>query len=142
MEHVEEANKRIRPAFDEDADTPPTAANSVAETPREPNGDQYDVETPRYSESSTGGASSGRNIKNKKPTLDEFSHWEVNSKDYKLIRILGSGSYGDVAEALDLASQCTVAIKRIHNVFDQPTDTKRILREVNILRYVVSSFVL
>jgi mitogen-activated protein kinase 1/3 len=51
-------------------------------------------------------------------------------------RVLGSGSYGEVASALDASSPSSarVAIKRIHNVFDLEMDTKRIVREVHILR--------
>ncbi len=43
---------------------------------------------------------------------NEFRGWEVG-KDYKLIKILGQGSYGSVAEALHVPSKKTVAIKRM-----------------------------
>lgn len=62
-----------------------------------------------------------------------FAKWDVRDR-YDLIRILGHGSYGEVAEATRKSSGTRVAIKRIHNVFDMEMDTKRILREVNILR--------
>lgn len=39
-----------------------------------------------------------------------------------------------VCEGQDLLTQAHVAIKRIHNVFDLEIDTKRIVREVSILR--------
>jgi mitogen-activated protein kinase 1/3 len=55
-------------------------------------------------------------------------------KRYQLLRVLGHGSYGEVAQALDKVTGDKVAIKRINNVFDQEIDTKRILREVYILR--------
>ncbi|KAH9257783.1 hypothetical protein BASA81_003801 [Batrachochytrium salamandrivorans] len=104
-----------------------TTAAATAETPRAHAQDQFDVETPRASTHSL-----PQYQQRKAPV--EFEKWEVSPTQYRLVRILGSGSYGDVAESVDLETGQTVAIKRIHNVFDQPTDTKRILREVNILR--------
>ena len=64
-----------------------------------------------------------------------FAKWEVGDR-YRLEKILGHGSYGQVAEAFDTVGKMKVAIKRINNVFDQVIDTKRILREVYILRHL------
>jgi len=47
---------------------------------------------------------------------------------------LGSGSYGQVAEAIQLSTGKRVAIKKMDNIFDDETDCKRILREITLLR--------
>jgi mitogen-activated protein kinase 1/3 len=64
---------------------------------------------------------------------DLFDDWEVGER-YTLIRILGHGSYGEVAEAYDNVAQRRVAIKRILSIFDNETDARRICREIYILR--------
>lgn len=72
---------------------------------------------------------------------NEFNSWNVGPR-YELIRILGRGSYGEVAQARDLyregkqtsGSQNFVAIKRITSAFDQEVDAIRIYREMHILR--------
>ncbi|KAG6610302.1 CMGC/MAPK protein kinase [Phytophthora cinnamomi] len=65
--------------------------------------------------------------------LRNFANWEVGSR-YTLVRLLGKGSYGQVAEAFDTERQKKVAIKKIINVFDQEIDCKRLYREIYILR--------
>lgn len=65
--------------------------------------------------------------------LRSFSNWNVSSR-YRLVRVLGKGSYGQVAEAYDTVCQKKVAIKKIINVFDQEIDCKRLYREIYILR--------
>jgi mitogen-activated protein kinase 1/3 len=63
-----------------------------------------------------------------------FSDWEVGPR-YSLVRVLGHGSYGEVAEGIDNENGGSrVAIKRILNVFEQDIDAKRIYREMYILR--------
>jgi mitogen-activated protein kinase 1/3 len=63
-----------------------------------------------------------------------FSDWEVGPR-YSLVRVLGHGSYGEVAEGIDNDNGGSrVAIKRILNVFEQDIDAKRIYREMYILR--------
>ena len=75
--------------------------------------------------------------KQKQPSLvDDFSEWAVGDR-YKLQRMLGRGSYGEVAQALDLYQGKTdayVAIKRIQSPFDQEVDAVRLFREIHILR--------
>jgi len=66
---------------------------------------------------------------------EQFEKWRVGNR-YKLMRTLGHGSYGQVAEAEDTLTKKRVAVKWIENVFDQEIDTKRILREVYILRHL------
>jgi len=63
----------------------------------------------------------------------KFADWEIGD-DYEIIKIIGKGSYGDVAEAIHKASKRKVAIKRIYRVFEDLVDCKRIVREIAILR--------
>lgn len=67
---------------------------------------------------------------------DDFSEWAVGDR-YKLSRMLGRGSYGEVAQAIDLYQgrpDAFVAIKRIVSPFDQEVDAVRLFREIHILR--------
>jgi hypothetical protein len=66
--------------------------------------------------------------------VDDFTDWVVGDR-YKLVRMLGRGSYGEVAQAFDLQNGNTsVAIKRIQSPFDQEVDAVRLFREIHILR--------
>ncbi|KAI9075903.1 hypothetical protein K1719_042183 [Acacia pycnantha] len=53
---------------------------------------------------------------------------------YKLLEVIGKGSYGVVCAAIDTHTGEKVAIKKIHDVFDHASDAIRILREVKLLR--------
>jgi hypothetical protein len=67
---------------------------------------------------------------------EDFSDWAVGDR-YELIRILGRGSYGEVAQAVDREAgrpDAYVAIKRIQSPFEQQVDAVRLYREVHILR--------
>jgi hypothetical protein len=67
---------------------------------------------------------------------EDFSDWAVGDR-YELIRILGRGSYGEVAQAVDRDAgrpDAYVAIKRIQSPFEQQIDAVRLYREVHILR--------
>ena len=67
---------------------------------------------------------------------NDFSEWAVGDR-YKLLRMLGRGSYGEVAQAVDLyqgSADAYVAIKRIQSPFDQEVDAIRLFREIHILR--------
>jgi hypothetical protein len=73
---------------------------------------------------------------NQAPLSDDFTEWAVG-KRYQLLRILGRGSYGQVAQAVDLQQgrpDAFVAIKRIQSPFDQQIDAVRLFREIHILR--------
>ena len=93
----------------------------------------------------------------------QFISWDIGEK-YSVQRILGKGSYGQVALAIDRFVDVTlyrsfywsplhntsslnpiyfiivrtndekVAIKRMTNIFDDQTDAKRAYREMHILR--------
>lgn len=63
----------------------------------------------------------------------KYSDWEIG-EDYEITKIVGKGSYGDVAEAIQKKTGKKVAIKRIYRVFEDLIDCKRIVREIAILR--------
>ena len=90
-----------------------------------------------------GGKHSGSKSKTKAP---DFDKWDVGNK-YQLKRMLGKGSYGEVAQAIDLTTISThqskkepqdssnyVAVKKISNCFRQEVDAIRLYREMYILR--------
>lgn len=52
---------------------------------------------------------------------------------YEVQHIIGRGSYGCVNEAFDRERQRTVAVKHISNLFRDPVDCKRVLREIAIM---------
>jgi len=57
----------------------------------------------------------------------------VNPK-YKLLRAIGHGAYGFVCSAENTQIHEFVAIKKITNLFNNPIETKRAIREVQLLR--------
>ncbi|KAL7463828.1 hypothetical protein ACHAXS_004181 [Conticribra weissflogii] len=87
----------------------------------------------------------------------EFDDWDVGDR-YELKRMLGRGSYGEVAQAIDLyvtslrptletsqlhtpqalvhqnRNPAYVAVKKISKAFDQEVDATRLFREMHILR--------
>jgi hypothetical protein len=74
------------------------------------------------------------------PLPEDFSNWSVGDR-YELVRILGRGSYGEVAQAIDRRKTNAmngdvsyVAIKRIQSPFEQQLDAIRLYREIHILR--------
>lgn len=58
--------------------------------------------------------------------------WKVPDR-YEVRHLVGAGSYGHVCEAFDHVKRKIVAIKKIHRVFEDLVDCKRILRELAIL---------
>ncbi|KAK6924425.1 Protein kinase domain [Dillenia turbinata] len=61
--------------------------------------------------------------------------FEVGAK-YALIKLIGRGAYGVVSSAVNKKTHEKVAIKMIHNVFENPTDALRTLRELKLLRHI------
>ncbi|KAL8196415.1 hypothetical protein R6Q57_024710 [Mikania cordata] len=53
---------------------------------------------------------------------------------YEIQEVMGKGSYGVVAAAVDTRTGEKVAIKKINDVFEHVSDATRILREIKLLR--------
>lgn len=53
---------------------------------------------------------------------------------YQIQEVIGKGSYGVVASAVDNKTGERVAIKKINDVFEHVSDATRILREIKLLR--------
>jgi mitogen-activated protein kinase 1/3 len=65
--------------------------------------------------------------------VNRFADWKVGER-YKISKILGKGSYGQVAQAVDAVTGNTIAIKRMSDIFHDAIDAKRAYREMHILR--------
>jgi hypothetical protein len=89
------------------------------------------------SSSNSSGSGADKRRPNNVSMSEDFSDWAVGDR-YKMIRILGRGSYGEVAQAVDLFVEepktAHVAIKRIQSPFEQEVDAIRLYREIHILR--------
>jgi mitogen-activated protein kinase 1/3 len=66
---------------------------------------------------------------------NKFESWKVGDS-YQLEKILGHGSYGEVASAYHRQTGHKVAIKVMRDIFEIPVDVKRAYREIHILRFV------
>ncbi|KAL5565022.1 hypothetical protein UlMin_028186 [Ulmus minor] len=64
----------------------------------------------------------------------EFFTEYGDANRYKILEVIGKGSYGVVCAAIDTHTGEKVAIKKIHDVFEHLSDATRILREVKLLR--------
>ena len=62
------------------------------------------------------------------------SVWKHALKDYEFIKLIGVGSYGEVVQAKQRSTGKVVAIKLIDNIFKSEYDSKKIVREVQIMR--------
>eukprot|EP01119_Soliformovum_irregulare_P003673 TRINITY_DN1456_c2_g1_i1.p1 TRINITY_DN1456_c2_g1~~TRINITY_DN1456_c2_g1_i1.p1 ORF type:complete len:430 (-),score=87.42 TRINITY_DN1456_c2_g1_i1:52-1341(-) len=58
---------------------------------------------------------------------------------YELLTPIGHGAYGVVFTAKDTITTESVAVKKVLNVFGDPKETKRTLREIKILRHMKAS---
>ncbi|KAJ9153433.1 hypothetical protein P3X46_026872 [Hevea brasiliensis] len=65
--------------------------------------------------------------------MDFFTEYG-DANRYKILEVIGKGSYGVVCAAIDTHTGEKVAIKKIHDVFEHNSDAIRILREVKLLR--------
>eukprot|EP00940_MAST-03C_sp_MAST-3C-sp2_P003227 g3227.t1 len=57
-------------------------------------------------------------------------------KRYQQLKIIGAGSYGVVCSAFDTFRKRKVAIKKVANVFSNLVDAKRIVREIEVNKYL------
>ncbi|KAK3152094.1 hypothetical protein QOZ80_2BG0154200 [Eleusine coracana subsp. coracana] len=65
--------------------------------------------------------------------MELFTEYGEASR-YQIQEVIGKGSYGVVAAAVDTHTGERVAIKKINNVFENVSDAARILREIKLLR--------
>ncbi|MBA0806491.1 hypothetical protein Gohar_005942, partial [Gossypium harknessii] len=71
----------------------------------------------------------------KKGALEkEFFTEYGEASRYQVQEVIGKGSYGVVASAIDTQTGKKVAIKKINEVFEHVSDATRILREIKLLR--------
>ncbi|XP_047311047.1 mitogen-activated protein kinase 19-like [Impatiens glandulifera] len=73
-----------------------------------------------------------RKIKDMKE-IDFFTEYGEANR-YKILEVVGKGSYGVVCAAIDTQTGGKVAIKKITNIFEHLSDSIRILREIKLLR--------
>ncbi|RRT56798.1 hypothetical protein B296_00042367 [Ensete ventricosum] len=64
----------------------------------------------------------------------EFFTEYGEASQYQIQEVIGKGSYGVVAAAVDTHTGERVAIKKINDVFEHVSDATRILREIKLLR--------
>lgn len=69
---------------------------------------------------------------------EDFSNWEVGT-EYEVKKVIGSGSYGSVAEAIHKPTGKKVAIKRMDDIFADDEDCKKMVREIKLLKAMNSS---
>ena len=67
--------------------------------------------------------------------------WGPILDKYEPIQVLGAGSYGKVIEALDKTTKKKVAIKKVNELFSDIVDSKRVLREITLLRFMKNRFI-
>jgi mitogen-activated protein kinase 1/3 len=70
-----------------------------------------------------------------------INEWRIVLDTFDPIKVLGTGSYGYVIEAENKSTKKRVAIKRVTCLFEDLIDTKRILREITLLRFMKNQFV-
>ncbi|PHT33320.1 Mitogen-activated protein kinase 17, partial [Capsicum baccatum] len=66
--------------------------------------------------------------------IKEFFTEYGEANQYEIQEVVGRGSYGVVAAAVDTHTGKKVAIKKINNVFEHVSESMRILREIKLLR--------
>lgn len=67
------------------------------------------------------------------PETEFFTEYGEATR-YQVYEVIGKGSYGVVASAVDTHTGEKVAIKKINDVFEHVSDATRILREIKLLR--------
>mmetsp|Transcript_10106 Transcript_10106/g.10061 ORF Transcript_10106/g.10061 Transcript_10106/m.10061 type:complete len:83 (+) Transcript_10106:291-539(+) len=54
---------------------------------------------------------------------------------YKLTKLVGRGSYGVVCAGINVETQEKVAIKKVFKLFREKSESKRLVREIKLLRF-------
>lgn len=62
------------------------------------------------------------------------SIWRYVTSEYKIMELLGEGSFGQVVKAQHIKTGNIFAIKLVRNIFDSLYECKKVLREIQILR--------
>ena len=70
-----------------------------------------------------------------------IKEWGPILDRYEPVKVLGAGSYGKVIEAIDKVTKKKVAIKKINELFVDLVDSKRVLREITLLRFMKNRFI-
>ena len=71
-------------------------------------------------------------MEQKKSNLSK--HWKIVSGQYKLLNVLGEGTFGKVIQARHRVTKQDVAIKFINTKFEKQSECRNILREISILK--------
>ena len=70
-----------------------------------------------------------------------IKEWGPILDKYEPVKVLGAGSYGKVIEAIDKSTKKKVAIKKVNELFEDIVDSKRVLREITLLRFMKNRFI-
>ncbi|KAF5951439.1 hypothetical protein HYC85_009383 [Camellia sinensis] len=75
-----------------------------------------------------------RDQRKKSPKEMDFFTEYGDANRYKILKIIGKGTYGVVCAAIDTHTGEKVSIKKINDIFENTSDAIRVLREVKLLR--------
>ena len=70
-----------------------------------------------------------------------MKEWGPILDKYEPTQVLGAGSYGKVIAAIDKTTKKKVAIKKVNELFEDIVDSKRVLREITLLRFMKNKFI-
>ena len=70
-----------------------------------------------------------------------IKEWGPILDKYEPTQVLGQGSYGKVIAAIDKTTKKKVAIKKVNELFEDIVDSKRVLREITLLRFMKNQFI-
>ena len=70
-----------------------------------------------------------------------IKEWGPILDKYEPTQVLGQGSYGKVIAAIDKTTKKKVAIKKVNELFEDLVDSKRVLREITLLRFMKNRFI-
>jgi mitogen-activated protein kinase 1/3 len=70
-----------------------------------------------------------------------IKEWGPILDKYEPTQVLGQGSYGKVIAAINKTTKKKVAIKKVNELFEDIVDSKRVLREITLLRFMKNQFI-